>query len=208
MLRVVGSGIKKKQAIKITEHNNFEIYYIKSWGEDGLKFIKYDNHLFPVGFNLERIKQHLEFITDIKQALINQFEYTLKRGEGVSTGLGQYLNRSDEVIKYKEEQEKIRLEEVKQDKIKEEERKQQEAEEIEKTLIEQAEKFKEGKSINNQHFIMLCDKYNIKLPIKTRGWCLKTLANISKERYQYRQGGNKSTVIYEYTDKLFEAISK
>lgn len=184
---VLGSGIKNKQAIKITEHNNYEIYYLKEWGEDGLKFIMYDNYLFLVGFDIERVKQSLDHIIDIKQALIAEFEQTLRQGRGISAGLGQYLNRTENVIKFKEEQKQKRIEEEKQREIEKKERKQREVEEIEKMLSEKAERFKNGHLISNEHFVMLCDKYNIKLPLRTRGWCLKTLVYISKDNYKYKK---------------------
>lgn len=199
---VLGSGIKNKQAIKITEHNNYEIYYLKEWGEDGLKFVKYDGYLFPVGFNIEHAQKTLDNIPDFKQALIGQFEYTIRQCKNISMGLAQYLNRVDEAVKAKEEQEKIRQEQ------KEEELRQQRIKEAEEEILKQAkEKFKNGELIDAELFVKLCDKYNIKLPLKTRGWCLKTLVYISKDNYKYKKGGNTSTVIYNYVDKLMEVLT-
>lgn len=203
---VLGSGIKNKQAIKITEYNNYNIYYLKEWGEDGLKFVMFDGYLFPVGFNIEHVKKTLDNITDFKQTLIAQFKYTLRQCKSISLGLAQYLNRVDDAIKAKEKQKK-REQEHEQQKQEEQEKREQELKELyEKNLKEAEINFINGKKIHGSTFVDLCDKYNIKLPIRTRGWCLKTLTYIGINGYQYKKGGNASTVIYKYIDKLKETI--
>ena len=69
-----------------------------------------------------------------------------------------------------------------------------------------AEVFKGGQKISNKDFVALCDRYNVKLPIRTRGWALEALCLISTSSQVHNRGTRASSVIFNYVDELLKAI--
>lgn len=69
-----------------------------------------------------------------------------------------------------------------------------------------AEELKGGQKINNKDFVALCDRYNVKLPIRTRGWALESLYQISTSSQVHNRGTRASSVIFNYVDELLKAI--
>lgn len=98
----------------------------------------------------------------------------------------------------------------------------EEREKMEKT--ESAEQdLKSGKWFSAEGFELLAEKYGVKLPIKFIGWLREHCRRIKIERYNaeekekyilngiynttyYYNKGHKSTTIYDYADKLAEAV--
>lgn len=90
--------------------------------------------------------------------------------------------------------------------------------------IEQAERnLRAGEFITPQGFELLAEKYGVKLPIKFVGWLREHCGKIKIEQYSdedkqkyiligkyntlyYHSKGHKSTAIYDYADKLAEAV--
>lgn len=200
------SGIVNKQAVKIMDYNGYEIFYLKEWGEDGLKFVMFDNHLFSIAFDIERVKMVLDNIKDFKQFLINDFEYSIQNLNRINMGLAQYLNRVDEAVEAKNKKKK-QEEAIKQQIEKDRQEKERQEKLEQEKLLKQAEKdFINGEHIKIDLFLQLCDKYNLKLPAKTRSWCKKWLISISENQYLVRQKCSQSTVIFNYTKELKERI--
>ena len=69
-----------------------------------------------------------------------------------------------------------------------------------------AEELKGGQKINNKDFVALCDRYNVKLPIRTRGWALEALCLISTSSQVHNRGTRASSVIFNYVDELLKAV--
>jgi hypothetical protein len=75
----------------------------------------------------------------------------------------------------------------------------------EKELQQAEQDFKEGKKIDNESFLKLLDKYNIKTPSRTRGWIINSLRQIDKDHCSYT--GNLSKNVFKLADQLYEKIS-
>ena len=90
----------------------------------------------------------------------------------------------------------------------EEQEKQRESERRYEAMIDSAEQeFKEGKMILSDMFLALCKRYEIKIPIKTIGWCKSSLYSVSKKSYQRNSSKrNQSTVIFNYVEMLEKAV--
>ena len=107
---------------------------------------------------------------------------------------------------YKEEWDK--LEEEKAEKERQEEQKAKEKEEEELNLIEND--FKEGTSITGIQFVRLCDRYEIKMHLRGRGFCMNTLANVSRSGHYrvYRTRKNPHPKSNEFTRAYYELREK
>mgnify|MGYP001313610159 CR=1 FL=1 len=78
----------------------------------------------------------------------------------------------------------------------------------EKELQQAKQDFKEGKKIDNESFLKLLDKYNIKIPTRTKGFIKKHLLTISHERYTYNAKNSKgSTKALELAEELYKKIT-
>jgi hypothetical protein len=75
----------------------------------------------------------------------------------------------------------------------------------EKELQQAEQDFKEGKKIDNESFLKLLDKYNIKTPSRTRGWIINSLRQIDKDHCSYV--GNLSKNVFKLAEQLYEKIS-
>jgi len=78
----------------------------------------------------------------------------------------------------------------------------------EKELQQAEQGFKEGKKIDNESFLKLLNKYNIKIPARTKGFIKKHLLAISLERYIYNAKNSKgSTKALELAEELYKKIT-
>ncbi|PAV30234.1 hypothetical protein CIL05_07135 [Virgibacillus profundi] len=213
---LTSSGIKNKQVIEHEKINDFQTYLLKDQLNDLennydkeeqeqykrhlLLLVEVDKHLFTVCHldQIEMIKQYDG--NQILEMLISNFNKELSGNKAINWGMAQYLNKEDEFNQVKEnkrkENERYKLE---QKQIREEKEKQHQKErdrELETSLNE----LLAGNKIDNYDFVDLCDKYSIKLPLRTRGWALKSLNEIGKDQYSY--GGNPSKVVFNYVEKL------
>lgn len=75
----------------------------------------------------------------------------------------------------------------------------------EKELQQAEQNFKEGKKIDNESFLKLLDKYNIKIPARTKGWIINNLRQIDKDHCSHI--GNLSKNVFKLADQLYEKIS-
>ena len=84
-----------------------------------------------------------------------------------------------------------------------------------KATEEAKESFMDGKSINPEQFVLLCNSVGIKLPLKTHGWinkalndiCVVTENNRLECHFHYYVGHKESTVIKEYAIQLYNTLA-
>ena len=65
----------------------------------------------------------------------------------------------------------------------------EEQKKAEEALVKLEQKFKNGEYITGKDFVKLCDKRNIKLAIKTRGYCINKLERINFDGHYNIYGG-------------------
>lgn len=205
------SGIENKQLVKVDHHNGFDFYMLRTDYEknDGFQriYFEHDGYFFPIASGIERIKRYLDQNPsfNLLEWITADFEESLKTGERINKGYAQFLGREEEAKKAVEAyKERKRIEQEKQ----EEERRKQELEkqkEEEKRLAQSENEFIEGEKITGEDFLKLCEKYNISLPVRTKGWAKENLISISKTSYRFY--GNESKTILDYAEKLYKTIN-
>lgn len=205
-------GIQRKQVIAIDNYNSHKFYALRNAKDDyDFAYLELDNHLFPICsiINIDKAKETFKNKNlteqDLKNDIIKTFENQLREGR-VSLGLAEYLNRTDEALQAREKRQKEyqeELEKMKQERIQKELEYQKE---LEESLKEKVKMFKNGEKIGGRDFVDLCDKYEIKLPLRTRGWALNKLVEINENTYTYNRTDSK--VIFKYTKLLKDAIMK
>ena len=215
------SGIKKKQATEHKTINGLKTYFLtedlndfhSKYSEEEQEryykhlqlFIELDNYLFPLG-SVQHIME-LEKYTEeqLLDSFNKQVDKSLENTKRPSLGICQYFNRLDDYNKALEnikekEQNDLAIRKEKEEAISRQKEEQKQVE------LENATKlFLEGKNIDGDAFVDLCDKFNIKVPLRTRGWALNKLQYISLTNYS---AYSDSTVIFDYVEKLEKAIKE
>lgn len=214
------SGIERKQMEFIKEYKGMKFYCLKGRKENyDFSYTELNGYMLPITSiaNIEKAVEDIQnknmdlhkWIEDFFNNRINDDNYEC----GISIGYAQYLNREDEAVAYNniiKNKNQVKREE--ENKIREEKKKQKEEEEerqYQKYITEAEDKYMNSERITNGEFVDLCDRYKIKLPLRTRGWVLKSLCNIKYSddigcSYQYR--GNASTVIGDYAEQLYKSL--
>jgi hypothetical protein len=215
------SGIVTKQLIKVDHHNGIDFYMTRQDYNNpySLKtiYFQYDDHFFPVskgqGDKIEKLKAFLDKNPnfDLHKWITEQFEDQLKTGQYVNKGYAQYFGREKEaqeaVERFRKQQEAKKAEQ--QAKEVEEERRRKI--EYENQVTESEQMYKNNKFISSEMFIALCQRYNIKIPPKTKGWINNELVEIvylgdGRTKYRYRNAKSKSNSVFDIAEKLYEAI--
>lgn len=211
------SGIINKQATIYKQVNGFNVYRLteditafdKNYTDEEDRdlyfkyqqiFIELNNYLFPLG-DMRHIDKLNNFKSEkeVLDAFSEQVSKSLSNGRRPSLGLCQYFNRMDtynkavELLSKKKEQElEERIKKESELKLKEEMLKAQK-------LNESSVLFLRGGKIEGDVFVDLCDKVEVKLPLRTRGWLLNKVYWVSTTQYS---ADSDSSVIFDYIDKL------
>ena len=209
------SGIETKQLVKVDHYKGFDFYKLRKNADTDWTMIYFyhDGHFFPISNNVDNIKNFLDNNSnfDMSAFIVSEFEESLKTGANVSMGYAQYLGREQEALeavrrfRERKEQEKAEREAKKV----EEERKRLQEKENAITAAEQD--YKENKYINGDIFLELCDKYNITIPIRTRGWIKENLTRIkynSERSVSYSHTGNPSKSIVDIAFSLYNSLTE
>lgn len=221
ILPVVGYyGIKRKHAYVLTSINGFDFWGLKE--DDDIQFqdhrnilYLYDGHLFYVS-TLATVKRTMEYRQDEFISYLNNFKKNLKKEfdldlekanngqcNRINTGIAMYLDRVSDGEKARDNYNKIKEEKARQREIEKQKELEIKKQEEEKILLEVMEEFKAGELIKADYFLSLLEKFNIDLPLRTKGWAMKNLTLISKD--SYRCFNSKSSVILDYAEKLYQA---
>lgn len=207
------TGIKNKFLVKYNTIQGID-FYIQVNNSDAydVLFIEVNNHFVNVG-NVAQVESIADkIITDnmnIHKWIVKAFNDSLEGNNNCFLGYAEYLNRTEEALAHNKkiyEQAQERQRQREEEKI----RKEQEAEEKYQQEITQAESnYLSDEKINSSMFLALCDRYNVKIPIKVIGWCRKSLGAITNPKVgTYSYCGNKSTTIFNYNDILYNAITQ
>lgn len=206
------SGIIGKQANSIGNYKGVDIATCKDESTVYLLQIK-DNYYYMVGYSdVDRIHAIIDGLNDtLENTLLASFNAQIENKSGFcSKGLAQFFNRVSDYEKVQQYREELAM--ARQQKQQEQERQQKEQQEHEyNTKLDQAKKsFVNNERITNDMFIELCKRNNIDLPIKTHGWCSKSLINIGVETdgdCVYRYYGRQSTVVHNIAKDLYKCLS-
>lgn len=82
---------------------------------------------------------------------------------------------------------------------------QEKVEKTNKMHVCDMDKLKQGDWISGGEFVFLCDVFGVEIPLRTRGWALNKLTSINPSSYR---ASTKSTVIFDYMEKLMEYVHK
>lgn len=215
------SGIINKDFTFIKKVGNFDVYYmneehnklIRNYQDEQLEyqmkwlniFVDVQDHLFMVASlkNIESLASLSE--QDILNHFDKLFNDAIEENKLPSFGYAQFSNR---ILDY----ENAKLNKKHADKLKELEKEKIEQEKLQKEESERLEQLTiaENRLLNNEWIsntlaVQLFDKYEIKLPLRTRGWIINKLENTSMEQYEAH---SKSTVYFEYLGLLIEAMQE
>lgn len=215
------AGIESKQAVLLENYKGVNIVILKEDQKDNdrqqycTKYIQVnDKYYYPGTHNMEQLRKFIDDTSDIEQKLLEMFDRCLASEQSPGKGLAEYFGRTEEVLEVCEKIKQKNLERKQQRELEEQQRIQEEQEILRKSLLESADKFKQGQRITASQFLSLCREYAVKLPLKTHGWCIKALCNIQVELsngnfrcdYQYYKGHKESSVINEYAIDLYKRI--
>lgn len=207
------SGIEVKQMVKVDHYKGFDFYKQRKDAETDWTMIYFyhDGHFFPINSNAQRIKDYLDAYPNfnIAEFIVSEFEESLKTGARVSKGYAQYLNREQEaqeaVSRFRAQKEQEKAErEVR--KMEEERKRLQEKEDV---ITAGEQKYMKNKKISSEMFLELCKRHGVTVPIRTRGWIIESMGDISCNddgRVQYSYSGNKSGSIRDIARNLYDIL--
>jgi hypothetical protein len=203
------SGIKNHQMVELGQINNLKFYAERNKTEPyNILYVEINGHMLVAGnvIHMENIANKIKNEQmDLHKWIEDSFNEYLEKGQSAHLGYAEYLNRLPEALEHNK-----RLYELNKQKQAEKQKKRQEEEERLNELEQQAitgagEQFKQGEAISGDLFLKLCDKHQIQLPLRTRGWIKKCLCEVDCDSYVYR-GKNGSTVVLKYAKMLKEVI--
>lgn len=206
------SGIVNKQVVEYKQINDFMTYFLKEQysinpNDSYLNvYAEFDCHLFQACnlMHVDQLNQYDEQ-TALKQ-LIENFNKSLDNKTCYDLGMAQYLNKLDGYYQVQEFKRSNKEEARKERERLRKEKEQQEEIKWHLELSEAEQDVIEDIGIDSDMFLGLCDRHNIKLPIRTRGWVRKSLDEIKGGRYSY--SGNPSKVVLDYFAELVKAIEE
>lgn len=206
-------GMKRQQVEHIGTYNSIEFYALRGETDEyNMAFAEVSDGFLIPALYINRCQHAADQLAPDPLAYIsNWFNNSLKSDHAVSLGVAQYLNRLQEAVEHNNRIEALE-EQERQTRAAEEQRQKEEntkaLQAIREKELQQAEQdFKQGKNIASQDFVDLCKRHGITIPLKTLGWCKKSLCQIRQDGYSYNPGKhNSSTVIYDYVDKSLAAI--
>lgn len=213
------SGIINKKVVHNERISDFETYFLledisgfkKSYTQEEQErykkhlnlFVELDDHLFPICSQGQGVKLWDYTSDSLLSMQRKSFNNAVLTGGRISRGVAQYLGREEEYYKALErEKQKRDNDSIERKRIMEEEERQRQMEHN-KELKQASLVFLKGGDITGDNFLSLCDKLEVKLPIRTRGWVIKNLDIVSKNSYS---ANTRSTVIFDYVRKLEEAL--
>lgn len=190
---------------EIDEYNNIEYnYYIKCKNDicyplGGTRINLLDNE------NIDKYKNYNE--QNIFEILANKDN----NGQFISNldilfcELMEETELADHYTKYREnylkEQELQRQEKERQRQKKEKEKQEKERQKQFELLEKAQTRFYNGIEITAQEFEMLCNKYNVKIPIKVLGWLREYCYNITAKKWDNKQLLKQYGFIPNFTTK-------
>lgn len=156
------------------------------------------------------IKRHLDWrVSAYEDYKANGGRFPDCVGAAILGDLGEWLNLAEQARERRNREDEERAKEARAKQAEEERIKKQEHE---KELLEAEAIFKNGGTIKDCALIVeLADKHGIKIPIRTRGWMLDTLYNVTigegvSCRYLKKKGGKGSQSVWDVLNGLREAI--
>lgn len=179
-------------------------------------FIRYATKKEYDEWLLERAKERMEkavaandFPTIENYMINNDNVFSIKAlSEIIGIKLSKTMKERMEQIKeyygeawtaWKRDEEKRRIDREKA--LKECERKQKEEE-----IKGIANRFKANQRISGNEFVKLCDYYNVKMHLRTRGYCLNSLVKIQKDGNYWCQKGTNSSKLWDSFDELIKKL--
>lgn len=204
------NGIKNKFLVKHNTVEGIDFYIqVNENSPYGAIFVECNGYFVNVGQipQTEGIaKQIITENINIHQWIESGFNKSLESEQNCFLGYAAYLDRMEEALTHnkklydKENEKNLQRGAEKQREEEEQKQKEQEA------ITEAENKVINNEKISGEIFVALCDEYGIKLPLRTRGWSLKSLVEISDGEYKHYN--NESTVIMDYYRDLKKTITE
>lgn len=190
----------------------------KTWAEGSAiinKIIEQEKELIEkYGSDSERQANEIKRQLDWRVALYQNYKANGGRwpdcvGAAVLGDLGEWLNLAEQARERRNREDEERAKEARAKQAEEERIKKQEHE---NKLFEAEAIFRNGGTIKDCALIVeLADKHGIKIPIRTRGWMLDTLYDVTigegvSCRYIKKKGGKGSQSVWDVLNGLRDAI--
>lgn len=215
-------GVRNKTLKFLKEIQGMKFYYLKNQLEDYQDaYTNINGFMCPV-CNIGNIENLVKKIKseniDLYQCLKKTVDNCLNSGNNIcSLGLAEMVGRLEEAKEHNQKVREQRQEKELERKRELAEEKAKEAEEkalAEKLLIEETEKtFINGGTIKDGDIIVkLADKYNVNIPLRTKGWILNNLAEATitesgSVNYRYWKRTKNATGSQKVYDVLFDIRS-
>ena len=215
-------GVRNKTLKFLKEIQGMKFYYLKNQLEDYQDaYTNINGFMCPV-CNIGNIENLVKKIKseniDLYQCSKKTVDNCLNSGNNIcSLGLAEMVGRLEEAKEHNQKVREQRQEKELERKRELAEQKAKEAEEkalAEKLLIEETEKtFINGGTIKDGDIIVkLADKYNVNIPLRTKGWILNNLAEATitesgSVNYRYWKRTKNATGSQKVYDVLFDIRS-
>ena len=212
-------GVRNKTLKFLKEIQGMKFYYLKNQLEDYQDaYTNINGFMCPV-CNIGNIENLVKKIKseniDLYQCSKKTVDNCLNSGNNIcSLGLAEMVGRLEEAKEHNQKVREQRQEKELERKRELAEQKAKEAEEkalAEKLLIEETEKtFINGGTIKDGDIIVkLADKYNVNIPLRTKGWILNNLAEATitesgSVNYRYWKRTKNATGSQKVYDVLFD----
>lgn len=198
------NGISKRSMHKLFDVGQYEIFCQTSDIKDlvyATKYVLHDDHMFMIPTNVDSAIKYLSTATDLSSEINRVFQETFERGfDLVSIGFAEYMGKLPEALEHNQKIEERRAKTKQEFENKKIAKAQAEAEAQLDRLTKAEENVKNGQSITAHSFLLLCDKYQVQIPHRTKGWARENLLHISTE--SVRHSGSK------VSDRIFDIFAE
>ncbi|MDD3906447.1 MAG: hypothetical protein PHS46_08025 [Candidatus Omnitrophica bacterium] len=202
-------GIVTLEMVPVGSYKGYEFFKLKKDRDVyATKYLLHDEHFFPVmsvhdDKFMDEMKRYIDGnFPEMRQALMEAKEKTLT-GPRPIMGMADYLGRREETLQHIAQLHEDWKRQDEERLAKAEAKKKEDEKQARKALRNAEKTFSRGDKISGDAFVSLCDKYGVVLPLRTRGWCMRSLITISPDSYK---GYGRSNAVFRYAGKLKDAI--
>lgn len=218
IMRVIEyDGIHRRKVVKIGTVNGIEIYAKENkqtFSDMAYAKVYINGDYLHALDNINRAEEVLKkFNRDSLVAfIVDRFNKDMQSGKPVLLGLADILDvrelaqRNLDIVK--EQNRQRYAEQDRQRELVRAEREKREALEFEARVKKAKLGYYNGEMIDNEMFIELCNRYKIDIPIKTKGWIIKSVGEIGKDSYSRDRNSNSSKVIGMLSKYLYNEIKE
>ena len=195
-------GIVEKEVVTI-EPGIYRLYSERK-NEAALLHVEFDGHLWPVSHSIEVVRDTPPLNRETIEAAWRTITERWQHQYRIHLGIAEYLGKLEEGKALQAQLERWHDERFAQRRAEAEARQRAEKAAQEAAIVQAQADLRAGASISAEHFLILCKRHGVEIPLRTHGWIKRRLATISKTSYS--SCGSRSERVFDVLASLLATL--